>query len=180
MKNKFLCILPILLTINCIQISYANDVILTPPVLQDISGNVLPLRNVLISTTIQYDAGDYGNCLQSQQSMDENNAFRKSIYILKNQYREYLSGILWEKYSIPFTRCEEDSDAMRSDTIYPMLVYVNYSIGNIQKQLNAYTKWKIRFGISNPTEVLVYPTGYFSTRSTSSDEDIVWYSNGKV
>ncbi len=176
MKNNFLLLLLISTLFTPIYHIFANDISIYVPEFFTSSGEHIPVHNLSISASVMYDAQGFWGCLQSQQSIVENEAYDATIYGLKNEYQKYLVAIDWNKLTQPRVRCAHDSDAMLTTRTYPMQVYVNYGVAKVQWYI-ANSNWKLLIWIQDSKGILEYPTSFFSTRSNQGP-DRVWYSDG--
>lgn len=158
---------------------FANEFFVYPPTFFSSGWNIIDVKNLDILVIPEYNLPNFGTCLQSQESLNDEINLQNWIYSLKEKYSKYLSWITWDDYNGPRTRCKEDSDAMVPTKRYPMSLLIRYWISHVEKNLID-TRWILPLGITNSSEILTYPSSFFLTRESSSPSDIVWYSNGNV
>ena len=153
---------------------------ISDPVFTDTSGEEITPDNLSIQVSVQYDAQNYGTCIQSQESENLRNTEELKIYEQIQKYASSLTGILTaNEHKKWLPKCVHDSDASNSTRTYPLEYYINYSSTDIQKNL-ANTKWRLSAWIGERQKVLDYPTGFFLSRVDSGViPDTTWDSNGK-
>ncbi len=67
---------------------------ISDPVFTDTSGEEITPDNLSIQVSVQYDAQNYGTCIQSQESENLRNTEELKIYEQIQKYASSLTGIL--------------------------------------------------------------------------------------
>ena len=153
---------------------------ISDPTFTDTSGKEITPDNLSIQVSVQYDAQNYGTCIQSQESETLRNTEEFKIYEQIQKYTSSLTGILTDnEHKKWLPKCVHDSDVSNATRTYPLEYYINYSAKNVQKNL-VNTKWVLNVWIGDRQKVLDYPSGYFWTRVNGwMWQDIAWDSAGK-
>lgn len=158
--------------------SFANEIWISAPDFQDFSWNTVAIKNLDILTGIQYNINNtdcsYGYWLNIA------NSERKNLFALKEKYASTLYGIDWDAYNIPLPECDYYGKGTSGIDSYPMNIFTNYEVHPLGKYIDN-TYWKVEQTISNPEEILVYPSNIFTAQTLGTGIiDKVWCRDGST